>query len=165
MERVLLPPVRVHHKINSEIQKRAPLKRIGKIFDSRPEFRNVLFVFCNSSFGFRTLQCSPHERIQGRISSKEFRVRWISRSPLVNSWIRWELCQVLSRTNWAAKESNCRAISYVLLFSLCQIWKLSLKSCFRISGAGFSNKRDVRSTLRIRARTNTRRALRLRSLG
>jgi hypothetical protein len=31
MERVLLPPVRVHHKINSEIQKRAPLKRIGKV--------------------------------------------------------------------------------------------------------------------------------------
>jgi hypothetical protein len=30
MERVLLPLVRVHHKINSEIQKRAPLKRIGK---------------------------------------------------------------------------------------------------------------------------------------
>jgi hypothetical protein len=31
MERVLLPPVRVHHKINSEIQKQAPLKRIGKV--------------------------------------------------------------------------------------------------------------------------------------
>jgi len=31
MERVLLPPVRVHHKINSEIEKRAPLKRIGKV--------------------------------------------------------------------------------------------------------------------------------------
>ena len=71
--------------------------------------RDLTFLW--SFTGLTTSQSFPQERIQGMISSREFRVKDSSRLPSANSWICWLKCRFLSHTRCAARPEKLQNAS------------------------------------------------------